>query len=354
MNSTDGRRFVARSLCLMFVLTLVPGQASAWGKQGHRIVARIAARHLTDKTKTMIATILKADKEDGGNCKQFNVLEDHLACIATWADDVRSSDKYKSTFSFHFVNIPIFAPVAERHYDAKYCKNGCTVTAIEANRKTLVTSTDDAERAIAIKFIVHFIGDLHQPLHNSDDTDRDFNNKENTAAGHTQLPGTGASDQGGNLKLVTWLGKTETEYGCYNLHSIWDSGIIEKKNPGDGPYTDALNNPDGKKLDLTTLAKGNVIDWVNEAFKLAMTNAYGTLPKPDATDKICEVRKDNKRECTSYTPTACQAAEVHYRYHLGETYYTKNLPVIEKQLQRGGVRLAQFLNNIFDPTGKMP
>ncbi len=93
---------------------------------------------------------------------------------------------------------------------------------------------------------------------------------------------------------------------------------------------------------------------MNEAFKLAVTNAYGILPAPVPTDKICEIRKENKRECTNYTAAACQAVEVHYRYHLGDSYYQKNLPVIEKQLQRGGVRLAKFLNTTFDPTGKMP
>jgi hypothetical protein len=350
MKTTLAGRLVARLLCLMFLLTLVPGQASAWGREGHRIVARLAARHLTEKTKEIIAAILKADKEDAGNCRQFNQLEDQMACIATWADDVRNSDKYKSTASFHFVNIPIFAPSAARHYDEKYCRNGCTVTAIDANKKVLVTSTDDAARAIAIKFIVHFIGDLHQPLHNANDRDRDFTRKENTTGNHASLPGTGDNDQGGNLKLVVWLGKTETEYGCFNLHSIWDSGIMEKSNPGDGPYTDALN----RNLDLPTLKKGSVIDWVNEAFKLALTNVYGALPRPVATDKVCEIRQEKKRECTAYTPTACQSAEVHYRYHLDESYYEKNLPVVEKQLQRGGVRLAKFLNDIFDPAGQMP
>jgi hypothetical protein len=350
MTTTHFRKFVARISCLIFLLSLMPGKAAAWGSEGHRIVARIAAQHLTDKTKTSIAALIKADKEDLGHCKQLNKLEDQLACVATWADQVRNTPKYQNTAGFHFVNIPVYVPASERRYDKKYCKQGCIVTALATNRQTLITSKVAAQRAIALKFIVHFIGDLHQPLHDTVDKDRDFNIPENSAGNHLKLPGNGASDRGANLKLVVWLNQPSTQFGCWNLHSVWDVGILEEKNSSDRDYAAKLDTG----LDLAALKKGSVTDWVNEALGLAVTNAYGKLPAPVKSDRVCEVKKGDAKECAAYTPKACQASEVHYRYKLDKSYYDANLPVVELQLQRAGVRLAQFLNSIFDPTGDMP
>jgi hypothetical protein len=343
-------KFVIRPVCLILLLSLVPGKVSAWGAEGHRIVARIAATHLTDKTKLKIAALIKADKEDLGHCKQLGALDDQLACVATWADQVRNTEKYKSTAGFHFVNIPIFVPVAQRHYATKYCKQGCVVTALASNRKTLMTSKVAAKRAIALKFIVHFIGDLHQPLHDAVDKDHDFGNPENTAGNHQKLTTDPNNDRGGNSKFVVWLNQTSNQFGCWNLHAVWDEGIIEDKNSSDTSYAGELNTG----LDLATLKKGTVVNWVNEALGLAVTNAYGMLPAPDTGDKVCEVPKGNKKECDEYTPTVCQKSEVHYRYKLEQSYNAANLPVVETQLQRAGVRLAQFLNQVFDPAGTMP
>ena len=178
-------------LCAVCLISLLPLRTSAWGVKGHRVVARIAAKHLTPKTRAAIVAILRSDEEDIDQCRQLLSVADQLACVSVWADEVRDSKKfpqYENTFSLHFVNIPIYLPAAERHYDAKRdCQNGCIVTGVETYRKTLITSTNAAERAVALKFIVHFIGDLHQPLHASVDKDCVLVRPENVGNGHKKF-----------------------------------------------------------------------------------------------------------------------------------------------------------------------
>lgn len=343
-------KFLVHFLFAVGAISLFPFRTSAWGVKGHRIVARIAAKHLTPKTRDAVAAILRADAEDIDQCKQFMSLADQLACVSVWADEVRDGNKfpqYKSTFPLHFVNVPIYLPAATRHYDeTRDCQMGCVVTAVETYRKILIGSTNPAERAAALKFIVHFVGDLHQPLHDSVDRDRDLGRPENIGNNHRQLVDDGTGDRGGNLKLVTWFDAADSKYGCWNLHSVWDDGMISKRNLTDKTYANKLNQRISAAK-LNSLKKGVVIDWVNQALALAVKHAY-TLPSPNPADRVCEVRKEDKRECTNYEPAICRNDEVHYRYRLGRNYYKMNLPIVESQLQSAGIHLAKFLNDIFD------
>lgn len=356
MRNLFVRKIAARLILLCCFLSLLPLHASAWGRTGHRIVARVAARHLTEKTRAAIAQLLMADKEDSGQCLALSTVEDQLACVSTWADEVKRSDKYKRTAPFHFVDIPINAPAKQRHYvEQRDCpQQGCIIKALADYRETLLNSKDDAERAVALKFIVHLIGDLHQPLHSAQDMDSDFNNAENKADGHGKLNGDGTSDLGGNTKLVTWFDVPSNQYGCWNLHAVWDDGILQHTGADDVAYTNALDKPFASKKkakQISGIQKGTVIEWANESLALAITHAYA-LPKPVVTDKVCEVKKGDARECDMYDATTCKVAEVHYRYHLGDAYFKRNVPVVDSQLERGGLRLAKYLNSIFDPTGK--
>jgi hypothetical protein len=331
------------------LLGLLPARAAAWGQEGHRIVARLAAMHLTKKTQAAINKILSADKQDAKQCRKMKSIADKLACISTWPDDVRTP----ATAPFHFTDIPLDGGQYNEQRDCP--AEGCSISALRDYSEQLKTSPENAERAIAIKFIVHLIGDLHQPLHNAQDKDRDFNIPENTTENHVKLNGDGHSDFGGNAKPVLWFEETRTPYGCFNLHSVWDDGIVNRSNPSDAAYANLLNKPYATKNGAAKLADiqgGSVVDWANEAFRLAVSQAY-KLPEPVADDRVCEVRettdKNSKKVCTDYTSTVCRVAEVHYRYHLGEAYYAENLPVVEKQLTRGGLRLAKYLNSILDP-----
>ena len=329
------------SLCLA---GLLPERAGAWGRIGHRVISRIAVNHLTPKTKDEIGKLLLADPDDREMCSQQTSLDEKMACIATWADVVRRDLQYACTASFHYVNIPIYAPPAQRRYDPRRdCPNGdCVVGAVDHYRAILSdTRKRAADRALALKFIVHFIGDLHQPLHTAKDHDLDARNKEN----HSKFRDNG--DRGANLKLVTWLGETANQYGCWNLHAVWDDGIIEQMQADEAALTKALDGAlDPQKT--AALQRGTVVDWINEAFGLAISNAYH-LPSRLENDKVCEVLSGDKRECDRYGRETCGTSEVHYRYHLGKDYFDQNIAVVKAQLTSASVRMARFLNDIFDP-----
>src|SRR5262249_9519205 len=157
------RSVLAYSISLICLLTLQPVRANAWGRTGHRIVARIAARHPSPKTKAAISDLLKPDENDVRNCKNLPKFKDQKAAISSFADEVRNKDKFPqfaSNTPLHFVDIPIYAPKAKRRYSAKlYCQDGCVVSGINNYTQVIRTGNDQVKRALALKFIVHFIGD---------------------------------------------------------------------------------------------------------------------------------------------------------------------------------------------------
>lgn len=349
MRTTNRQKLGACFVAASCLLSLVPASANAWGREGHRIVARVAAKHLSQKTRTSVLNLLIADPDDRGHCQQQASIDDKLACVATWADEVRNDSHFGNTAPLHFVNIPVYAAAAQRRYTAsRDCAKGeCVVQALAKYKKIVLDQSNSASsRALALKFIVHFVGDLHQPLHDSVDHDKDAANKENSP----KLSDKG--DRGGNLKIVTWLGEEANQFGCWNLHAVWDEGIIEHKNTDDVAYADSLNNAiDSRKI--ADIQKGTVIQWANQALGLAVDHAY-KLPKPDGSDKVCEVKNGDKKECAKFDPQACKGKEVHARYHLDSAYNDANLPVVESQLTNGGLRLAKFLNDIFDSANATP
>ncbi|MEO7934672.1 MAG: S1/P1 nuclease, partial [Dokdonella sp.] len=184
----QGRCGASALAWLAISITLLPSIASAWGPSGHRIVAKLAEHQLDMKTGREVRRLL-------------GVLgAKSLTDIANWADEMRSDPSQRelsrATSRLHFVN---FAD-SRCHYDPpKICANGqCVVAAI--NRYAAVLgdrSASDRSRAEALRYLVHFVGDAHQPLHASY-----------------------RSDRGGNNYQVRLRGKGS------NLHLIWDSKII--------------------------------------------------------------------------------------------------------------------------------
>jgi hypothetical protein len=161
--------------------------ALAWGPVGHRVVADVAEKNLTTATKAAVAKILGPGVS--------------LADVANWADDYRITDP--TTYNWHFVDIPLAANDYDPSRDcAPNAKSGdCVINALTrevAILKDLSASDDD--RLKALKFVVHFVGDEHQPLHAEDH-----------------------KDKGGNAVVVTWFGKKD------NLHRVWDTDIIEEE-----------------------------------------------------------------------------------------------------------------------------
>ncbi|KAF1689293.1 S1/P1 nuclease [Pseudoxanthomonas koreensis] len=170
--------------------------AQAWGPLGHRLVASLAEPGLDPQARATVARLLQGEAEPT------------LAGIANWADDLRGNDPElgKRSARWHYVNIadPDCAFDAARDCPG----DDCVVAALEAQAAILADpARSDAERRQALKFVVHFTGDVHQPLH----------------------AGRGA-DRGGNDYQVNWRGKGS------NMHSLWDSGLLNSKGLDEGQW----------------------------------------------------------------------------------------------------------------------
>ncbi|MDR0812315.1 MAG: S1/P1 nuclease [Paludibacter sp.] len=197
------------SLLLFFSVIL---NVSAWDVVGHRIVADVAYRNLTPKARK------QCDKTLG--------VKGILYC-ASWADDIKSDDSYSYSYQWHFQNLKENLTVDSlQHYLENPLFDGMHLFfAIKEMKSRLQKNPADEE---ALKFLVHFVGDLHQPMH----------------LGH-------ADDLGGNRVKVKWFG-AET-----NLHSVWDGKLIESRRFSSSEYAEYLINKFGKRknefLQLTDL-----------------------------------------------------------------------------------------------------
>jgi hypothetical protein len=169
----------------LFLSTVLgAGHALAWGPEGHAIVAEIAEARLTDAARAQVAQLLTQENHQ------------HLDEVASWADDYRVS--HPETGGWHYVDIPLSTAAYDANRD---CAGGnCVVVQIQSFAATLGNkNAAPADRLVALKFVVHFVGDIHQPLHAEDD-----------------------DDKGGNDVHITYFGKST------NLHSVWDGRIIEQ------------------------------------------------------------------------------------------------------------------------------
>ncbi|MEJ6007058.1 S1/P1 nuclease [Paucibacter sp. AS339] len=167
------------ALALPFSL-IQPLAVQAWGGDGHRLIATVAEQNLTAAARAEVQRLLAL--EPGSS----------LASVSTWADEHRSPQ----TGPWHYVNFPRDA--ACTYEPQRDCEGGaCVVAALERQQALLRSAAPDEERLKALKYVVHLVGDVHQPLH----------------AGF-------ADDRGGNSYQVQGFGRGS------NLHSLWDSGLI--------------------------------------------------------------------------------------------------------------------------------
>ena len=220
-------------------LAVVPQSAWAWGNEGHKIVALIAASELTPVAKAQVEQLLSGDAVTS------------MADVSTWADKIRRDRP--ETGAWHYVNIEI----TSTGYDAaRDCPNdGCMVAQVQRDIAIVGDRTlAQPIRAEALRFLIHFVGDLHQPLHAADNHDR-----------------------GGNQVRVVLNGERK------NLHAVWDTDVIEAL--GDNPGTVAV----ALERQITAAEKrqwsrGSMVDWANQSFQIAKTKIYPTLPGTGGTN----------------------------------------------------------------------
>jgi hypothetical protein len=228
-------RSVHRLIARLFVLIpalLIPGHALAWAPEGHQIVAAIAERELDPKARAAVASLL-------GN-------PDIMVLDSSWADEIRQ--QRPETTSWHYVNIE----VGSGGYNAAQdCGDAnCVVAQIGRDEKILSDphASKDA-KAEALRFLIHFVADLHQPLHAAD-----------------------RNDKGGNDELFRRHGKR------VSLHQIWDQEVVAALGNNSlhvAAEVDASLTPSEK----AQFAQGTVEDWTNESFDLAEREIYAHLPE---------------------------------------------------------------------------
>ena len=192
-----------------------------WGLTGHRVVGEIAYDHLTKKAKRNLEKLL--DNEG-------------LAMISTYADDIKSDEKYRNFSYWHYVNFKD----DESYETSQKNPKGDLIFAIKECKRIISDPRSTKENKVFyLKLLVHFIGDLHQPLHVGK-----------------------AEDRGGNSIDVTWF-RANT-----NLHSVWDTKMIESFHM---TYTELSSNLNKfSKEQIINIQQGSVMDWVYESRDLAM------------------------------------------------------------------------------------
>ena len=268
-----------KKLVLVFVLLVVAcPECLAWGPKGHAIVAELARERLSEASRRNIIALL-------GN--------DDLSAIASWADEIRSNRP--ETYGWHFVDIPrnasgfsqardCFQPDDKRPASLTDHHN-CIVDRIKMFKAILKDKkASPADRIEALKFLVHFVGDIHQPLHAI------------------------LEARGGNDIHVVAFGSPQCGTRPCNLHSQWDAGLIEHTQRSQPDYVTYLNEViQERKL----RSGGKPKDWANKSLKLAR---QVWLNEGDQLD---------------------------------ENYFRVNIQVVDEQLALAGLRLAKLLNDVF-------
>lgn len=292
-----------RGLAGLLLAALAPGCAWAWADEGHQAIGLVAERLLTPATRTAVAALLAGDDSGLVNGKD-------LAIQTTWADKYRESDRrgertrYEATSEWHYINMQIdapdmhsacfgFPPLAAGTPASAGVARDCIVNKLEQFIAELgAPATDEAERRRALQFVLHMMGDIHQPLHAADNRDR-----------------------GGNDKLIVSPAPRRAD-----LHYYWDTWFVRQlgSTPADIAATLSARLSAGAQRALAT---GAPRAWALETFAIGRERLYGALPAPQA-------------DGTYVLPFAVTSAST---------------DLVAQQLLRAGVRLAMVLNTAFDP-----
>jgi hypothetical protein len=239
-----------------------------------------------------------------------------LAAASTWADDIRR--QRPETAPWHYTNIPRAAP---RHPLAEYCgATGCITKALAEELVILKDkSAAPAKRAEALRFVVHFVGDLHMPLHSSDN-----------------------NDLGGNCVPVNYFRRRPRAHNnsfSPNLHSIWDTAMLERDMEGADPpeYADFLQEIFAAKVQAWRSAGVRVDDWAWESHDFAEAVAYADLIPKIPIESPVPVHS-----CADANHIGERMLARHV--FAGEAYQHAASTVTEQRLTQAGIRLAMILN----------
>ena len=257
-----------KKACIAIVLiAYLPINAAAWGMTGHRIVGQIADYYLTSKARKAVTQL----------------LGESPAMASNWPDFIKSDSTYNYLSSWHYVNLPagldhnaVFNFLETSKEVNIYNKIPEMIAILKDKNQTR------EQKKMAMRLLIHFMGDVHQPMHTA--------RKE---------------DLGGNKVNVTWFGQRS------NLHRVWDEGLIDYQQLSYTEYAAAINRP----------TKAQLNQWRHDSLEESVYESYVACNKIYADTKA-----DDK---------------------LGYRYNFEFVAMLNEQLLKGGVRLAQVINHIY-------
>ena len=278
-------------------LMLAPAPAAAWWEYGHETVATIADMNLSPGSRREVRRLLA----------QSRLLETPQCAAATiedasvWPDCIKQyRDRFSYASSWHYQNVDVCRPFDQE----TPCRDGnCVSAQIERQARLLADRTlPTRERIMAMAFLVHFVGDLHQPLHAGD-----------------------RGDLGGNRFAVSYgliAGRT-------NLHTVWDGYFADR----------GISNPIGGAAGILAeftpaeqgaMRSGTVEDWARESWQASRDFAYGLVMADPCAPVLAE------------------------RPVIGEETTRRVVPIVRRQVARGGLRLARMIEEAFNPPPRAP
>ncbi|KAL0727358.1 hypothetical protein Bca4012_023451 [Brassica carinata] len=279
----------------VLMLTQLIHGALSWGKEGHYTVCKIAESYFEEETVAAVKKLLPESAEGD------------LASVCSWPDEIKHHWQWRWTSPLHYVDTPDYRcnyQYCRDCHDTHKHQDRCVTGAIFNYTMQLMSSSENSRRIVhynlteALMFLSHYIGDVHQPLH----------------VGFL-------GDEGGNTIIVRWYRRKT------NLHHVWDNMIIES----------ALKTYYNKSLPLMIQAlQANLTHgWSNDVPSWESCQLNQTAcPNSYASESISLACKYAYRNATPGTT-------------LGDDYFLSRLPIVEKRLAQGGIRLAATLNRIF-------
>ena len=270
----------------------LPAQAQAWGFYAHTVTADIAMENVRPEARAKIARLLRASPMLGTPDCAIETLQD----AAVWPDCLRGAYwRWGYTFSWHYQT----EPVTEEYDARKNCSGlNCVSAQVERNQRILADeSLPDNVRVEALAFLVHFIGDIHMPLHSGDLDDRGGNDRETT---YGIVPG-------------------------LNLHWVWDGPLAERAISGDPPVARRYTAQERAEL-----AGGTSADWGRESWEIAREFIY---PETFGCDP-CE-------------------GDLPDQVDMSQAIIDRSLPIARRRVLQAGLRMADYLDAAFEP-GPLP
>ncbi|MGY3803796.1 S1/P1 nuclease [Pigmentibacter ruber] len=323
----------------------------AFWDQSHQLIAGIAEQKISEKTKTEVYRLLKIAIATPGS-EELARNSSTMDTAASWADNIKGYRETENYSTCHYTDVPLTKEMIGKDInddeamaklkDAVAKSNYNSVNCLKSSIKTLLTNSEsDVKKAIALRMVLHIVGDIGQPLHSAELVSGDF-----TDAG------------GNNIKLdkpVNVINIDGTSSSANNMHKIWDSSLniyfqfaYDPERTKKGIYTteetnatkkDSISIIKNKNFKFLTNSLENssneslIEGWVLDSYKTAVKSVYTDIKLPTS----------------DFSSQATITASFTKNW---KSYHDDRADIIANQIKKSGIRLYFVLNEIFD-SGKI-